>query len=175
MKKLLFILILLVPVLSYGQSIAISDFVVRENLSQNGKLAVIAIDTTGKADDSVWGTFSFTVNGFQQALRFSDGVGVLQLPIESSTFVFFKHKNKDHDLGRLYFIRKTDKGLSPYKLSGLLLILIPAIVLFIAYVFKRFLLVFVILAVIYVYFNVSKGLSVGKLLESFFHSLKDFF
>lgn len=175
MKRFLFLLLITVPWLVSAQSILIDDFIVKENLSQNGKLAIIAVDSYEKADSQIQGTFAFSINGFQQRLLFSDGVAVMNDPIESSTFVFFKHKNQSKEIGRFYFIRKSDKGLTPYKLSGLMLILIPIVILLIAYVFKRFLMVFVTLAVVFVYLHFSKGLDMSQVLESFFFSIKGLF
>lgn len=165
----------MIPGVLLAQQILIDDFVVKENLSQNGKLAIIAVDSAERADSHVQGTFVFSINGFQQRLLFSDGVAVMADPIESSTFVFFKHKNQSKEIGRFYFIRKTDNGLSPYKLSGLMLILIPIVILLIAYVFKRFLMVFVVLALVFVYLHFSKGLDISQVLESFFFSIKRLF
>ncbi|MFD2600078.1 hypothetical protein ACFSQ3_14065 [Sphingobacterium corticis] len=157
---------------STAQTQMISDFIVKENLSQNGKLAIIAVDSTEKANDRIRGTFLFSVNGFQQNLAFQDGVAVISDPVESSTFVFFKHKNIENEVGKFYFIRKTDGGLSPYKVNGLTLVLIPIIILLIAYAFKRLLVVFVLIALVYGYLHFSKGLDLSQLFESFFFGLK---
>lgn len=173
MQKYIFLLLMILPGWLYAQPMAINDFIVKENLSQNGKLAIIAVDSTEKADDHIHGTFLFTVNGFQQSFRFTDGVAVMADPIESSTFAFLKHKNQDKEIGKFYFIRKSDKGLSPYKISGLALILIPALIMLIAYAFKRLLVVFVVLAIAFAYLHFSKGLDIGQVLESFFFSLKN--
>lgn len=173
MKRLLLSICTLFPFVLSAQGMAIEDFVVKENLSQNGKLAVIAVDSAQKAEDHIKGTFAFSVNGFKHSLQFNDGVAVLQLPVESSTFVLFKHKNHEKELGKLYYIHKNEKGLTPYKLSGLVLILIPAALLLIAYMFKRFLFMFVVLAIVFVYFNTSKGLQLSQILDSLFLAMKN--
>ncbi len=165
----------LMPNLSIAQNAIIKDFTVKENLSQNGKLAIIAIDTAEKTDNTVNGNYTFTINGFQQELKFSDGVAVTINPIESSTFVFFKHKFAGSDIGKLFFLRMTDKGITPYKISGILLIIIPLLILYIAYKFKRFLITLLVLAVVYFYLNHSKGLDVRQLLESSIMAIKDLF
>ena len=156
-----------------AQPQAIRDFIVKENLSQSGKLAIIAVDTTERADDRIRGSFLFSVNGFQQNLNFQDGVAVIADPVESSTFVFFKHKNQENEVGKFYFIRKTDDGLSPYKVNGLTLVLLPIAILLIAYVFKRLLVVFVVIALVYGYLHFSKGLDISQLFESFFFGLRN--
>ena len=161
------------PHVGTAQQTGIKDFTVKENLSQNGKLAIIAVDSIEKTDNLVNGDYNFTINGFQQTLKFTDGVAVTSNPIESSTFVYFKHKRADKDLGKVYFLRVTEKGINPYKISGMLLIAIPLLILLIAYMFKRFLVTFLVLAVVYLYLSYSKGLDVKELLESVFLGIKD--
>ena len=157
----------------WAQQSNIVDFDVKENLSQNGKLAIIAVDSLDKTNNNIQGNYKFTINGFQQDLQFNDGVAVTANPIESSTFVFFKHNSPAKEIGKLYFLRVTEKGISPFKISGFLLIALPLLVLFIAYKFKRFLVTLLILAAIYLYLNYSKGLDVKQLIESSIVGLKD--
>ena len=169
----LMLMLALIPLTSWSKANSIHDFTVKENLSQNGKLAIIATDSLEKTNNGINGLYKFTINGFQQDLQFTDGVAVTNNPIESSTFVFFKHKSPAKEIGKLYFLRLTEKGITPYKISGLLLIIIPLLVLFIAYKFKRFLITLLILAAIYLYLNYSKGLDVKQLIESTLLGLKD--
>lgn len=161
------------PFTGTAQQASINDFMVKENLSQNGKLAIIATDSLEKTNNQVNGDYKFTINGFQQDLRFTDGVAVTSNPIESSTFVFFKHKSGSKEIGKLFFLRVTEKGISPYKISGFLLIVVPLLVLFIAYKLKRFLITLLIIALVYFYLNYSKGLDVKQLIESTILGLKD--
>lgn len=163
----------LLPLPSLAQQAAIVDFDVKENLSQNGKLAIIAVDTAAKTNNNIQGSYAFTINGFKQDLQFTDGVAVTANPIESSTFVFFKHVEGTKELGKLYFLRVTEKGISPYKISGFLLIIIPLLILYIAYKFKRFLITLLVLALVYLYLNYSKGLDVKQLIESSILGLKE--
>ncbi|PRD48363.1 hypothetical protein [Sphingobacterium haloxyli] len=151
----------------------IDNFIVKENLTQNSKLAIIALDSIEQPQESINGTFVFNLNGFQQDLQFHDGVGVVQHPVESSTFVFFKHKNQEKTVSKLYYIHKKDLELRPFKINGLLLLLIPLAVLLIAYIFRRFLTTFVILALVYAYFHFSKGLDFSDIMESILDALKN--
>lgn len=151
----------------------IDNFIIKENLTQNRKLAIIAIDGTDQPLERINGTFVFSVNGFQQDLRFHDGVAVVQQPIESSTFVFFKHKNQEKTVSKLYYIYKKDDSLNPFKINGLLLLIIPLAVLLVAYMFRRFLVTFIILALIYAYFHFSKGLDFSNIMESMLDTLKN--
>lgn len=164
-------LLLLVPTLAWGQFQRIDNFIVKENLTSNGKVAIIAVDSAERADENINGTFKFSINGFEQSLEFHNGVAVPAHPIESSTFVYFKHKNAESTTGRLYFLYKKDSEITPVKINGLLLLIIPAFILLIAYVFKRFLVTFLILAIAYGYFSYAKGLSPMQLLESAYHTI----
>lgn len=175
MKHIIHILIFFLAFHAYaiGQPMRIDDFTVKENLTQNGKLAIIALDSTEQPLERINGTFIFNLNGFQQELRFHDGVAVVQQPVESSTFVFFKHKNQQKTVSKLYYIHKKDNELKPYKINALLLLLIPIVILLIAYLFRRFLMTFVILALVYAYFHFSKGLEFSNIMESILDALKN--
>lgn len=171
----LFHLLLLVPILAIGQYQRIDNFIVKENLTSNGKVAIIAVDSMEHADESIHGTFKFSINGFEQSLEFHNGVAVPAHPIESSTFVYFKHKNLENTTGRLYFLYKKDNKITPFKINGLLLLIIPGLLLMIAYIFKRFLVMFLILAAAYAYFSFSKGLSPIQILESAYYTITGVF
>src|SRR5690606_15430493 len=119
--------------------------------------------------------FSFSLNGFQQQLNFHDGVAVVQQPLESSTFVLFSHKNQNKSIGKLYFVHKSDNQLQPFAIYGPLLLIIPACILLVAYLFKKFIVTFIILAIIYAYVHYSKGLDFSQIFESVFHTFQSFF
>ena len=157
----------------YAQQLRIANFTVKENLTQNGKLAIVALDSLENPAEEINGTFVFNLNGFQQDLIFHDGVAVVTQPIASSTFVLFKHKNQEKTLSGFYYIHKKEGKLQPFKVNGLLLLLIPAAILLIAYLFRKFLVTFVILALAYAYFHFSKGLSFGNILESILDALQN--
>ncbi len=150
----------------------IDNFIVKENLTQNSKLAIIALDSAEQPLERIDGTFVFNLNGFQQDLRFHDGVAVVQQPVESSTFVFFKHKNQEKTVSKLYYIHKKNSELKPFKINGLLLLFLPLAILLIAYLFRRFLVTFVVLALVYAYFHFSKGLDFSNIMESILDALK---
>lgn len=175
MKKTYFLTLtlLLISLFCFAQKQQINNFIIKENLTQNGKLAIIAVDSTETPLEHINGTFIFNINGFQQDLSFHDGIAVVKQTMESSNFVFFKHSNQQKSYGKLYYIYKSKTGLKPIKIYGLLLIIIPAVVLLIAYAFKRFIGTFIILALIYGYFHFSKGLDLSKIFESILLGLKD--
>lgn len=176
-KFLIASVLLLISIVSQGQSTyqRIDNFIIKENLTSNGKVAIIAVDSSEVAQDYIHGTFKFTINGFEQSLAFNNGVAVPLHPIESSTFALFKHKNQEKTTSKLYFLYKKENKITPVKINGLLLLIIPAIILLIAYTAKRLFSTFIILAIVYGYFSFSKGLSISQILESAFHVLKNLF
>jgi hypothetical protein len=168
-KFLIASVLLLISIVSQGQSTyqRIDNFIIKENLTSNGKVAIIAVDSSEIAQDYI--------NGFEQSLAFNNGVAVPSHPIESSTFALFKHKNQEKTTSKLYFLYKKENKITPVKINGLLLLIIPAIILLIAYTAKRLFSTFIILAIVYGYFSFSKGLSISQILESAFHVLKNLF
>ena len=171
-KIITLIVFALAPLFLKAQPQKIDNFIIKENLTQNGKLAIIAVDSLEQPVERINGQFQFNLNGFQQSLSFHDGIAVIQHPLESSSFVFFKHKNQDDSIFKLYYIYKKDGGLKPIKINGLLLLLIPTLILVLAYMFKKFLTTFVVLGLIYAYFHYSKGLDLSQIMESILGALK---
>lgn len=163
--------VLFPAIVAWAQPLRIDEFAVKESLLQNGKLAVIAMDTAEQPLEKINGTFFFSLNGLQQELRFHDGVAVIKQPLESSTFIFFKHKNQENTISKLYYIHKKNNELKPYKINGMLLFLIPITILLIAYMFRRFVTAFVLIGLVYAYFHFSKGLNFPNLIQSVLNTL----
>ncbi|MBK1441623.1 hypothetical protein JHJ32_16610 [Parapedobacter sp. ISTM3] len=151
----------------------INHFIIKENLIKNGKLAVIATDADENPLTSVSGTYQFVVNGFKQELEFREGVAITPNAIESSAFVFIKHRNQQGSHGRLYYVVKNDNGLNPIAISWYFLILVPAVILLAAYLFKRMIVLAVIILVGLFIFNYSKGLDLENIVETIVHGIKD--
>lgn len=150
----------------------IIDFDVKENLLKNDKLAIIALDTAGIPQEQVNGTFRFVINGFAHELKFNDGIGIAPNEIESSAFVFLKHQNQQGSVGKLYFVSKGNDGLKTYYIKWFYLILIPVLIVFIAYLFKRLMVIAILLLVGLFIFNYSKGLNLENLMDTIVHGLK---
>lgn len=169
------LLLISVSIDLYGSTPGLQDFTVKESLSQNGKLAVIALDSLNQTDPTINGAHTFTINGFQQELNFHDGVAITTHPVTTPTFAFLKHHSTVDQTDRIFFLRATDAGLKIYRINSLLLILIPIVVLYIAYKLKRFIITLVIVALVYYYMNQSKGLSLSQLFGNVIDSIKDLF
>lgn len=165
----------LFPMLSHAQDHSISHFIVKENLIKNGKLAIIATDADENPLDSISGTYQFVINGFEQPLKFNEGVAITPHAIETSAFVFIKHRNQQGSQGRLYYVLKSDSGLNPIAINWYYLILIPAIILLIAYLFKRLMILAVVILIGLFIFNYSKGLNLENLFETLVHGIKGWY
>lgn len=174
MQKLLYLFaVLVVPLVLQAQHDgSINHFTIKDNLIQNNKLAVIATDADENPNESVSGTYQFVINGFQQELKFNDGVAITPNAIETSVFVFIKHRNQNGSHGRLYYVLKNEKGLNPIAINWYYLILVPATILLVAYLFKRLMLLAVLALVGLFIFNYSKGLDIENIFETITHGIK---
>lgn len=150
----------------------VNNFIVRENLIKNDKLAIIACDSAEQPTESVNGNFLFVINGFQQNLQFHNGVAIAPQPIEKSVFVFLKHKNEQGSHGKLFYILKSDGGVKPIQINWIWLVLIPLGIILLIYLFKRLIIFGIIILVALFYFNYSKGLNLENLLETIVHGIK---
>ncbi|WP_316802776.1 hypothetical protein [Pedobacter nototheniae] len=175
--KRLFILfsLCLIGFFSSAQTAAINNFLVKENLLKNNKLAIIAADSLNNPNENINGIYTFSVSGFTQSLKFNDGVAVLPLPIERSTFVYLKHQNDAGTHSKLVYVYKKDTDLSPYTINSLWLFIIPIVLILIAFAFRKLIIFVVIVFLIFIYFNHSNGLNLSTFFESVFDGLKNLF
>ncbi len=163
----------MIPVMLYAQQAdGINHFIIKENLIQNGKLAIIATDADEIPNESISGTYQFVINGFQQELKFNEGVAITPQAIETSVFVFIKHRNQNGSHGRLYYVLKNENGLNPIAINWYYLILIPAVILLIAYLFKRLMVLAIVILIGLFIFNYSKGLNLESIFETIVHGIK---
>ncbi|MCZ4244851.1 hypothetical protein [Pedobacter punctiformis] len=176
MKRLfIFFSLSLISFFGFAQTAAINNFLVKENLLKNNKLAIIAADSLNKPNENINGIYTFSVSGFTQSLKFNDGVAVLPLPIERSTFVYLKHQNDTGTHSKLVYVYKKDTDLSPYTINSLWLFIIPIVLILIAFAFRKLIIFVAIVFVIFIYFNHSNGLNLSTFFESTFDGLKNLF
>ncbi len=157
------------------QHVAINNFVVKENLLKNNKIAIIAADANEKPAENLNGTFQFSINGFQQELKFNGGVAVAPQSIDKSTFLYLRHENESGTHGKLYYIYKKGDDLSPYKINWLVLILIPLGIVILALLFKRFIIIGGIILIAFLIFNSKNGLGIPTFFDTVFDGLKGLF
>ena len=174
MKQLiLFCSLCLISFISSAQNATINNFLVKENLIKNNKLAIIAADSLNVPNENIRGTYTFSVSGFTQVLKFNDGIAVLPLPIDKSTFVYIKHQNDFGTHSKLIYVYKKDNDLSPYTINSLWLFIIPIALVIIAFAFRKLIIFVVIAFLVFVYFNHSAGLNLSTFFESIFDGLKN--
>lgn len=171
----LFLTIFLSTSFAQGSLKTIDYFMVKENLLKNEKLAIIATDSLENPNESINGTFNFSVNGFKQELVFNNGVAVCPLQIEKSAFVFIKHLNENGTHSNLYYIYKKDTNLNPYKINWYLLLVIPIGLILIGYMFRKLIGLIILILVAFSYFNYNKGLSIPTFFESIIDGIKNIF
>ncbi|MEP6610316.1 MAG: hypothetical protein ABJA76_00475 [Mucilaginibacter sp.] len=177
MKKLLFIFCLLALSAStaFADTIAITHFVIKENPFARGEVAVVATDTAGIIQENVNGVFTFTMNGFEHQLTFDKGTAFYRHKIDKSTFLYARHQNDKGSSGILYYIYKHDDKLSPFHISWILLLAIPCALVLLAYMFKRFIIIAIIIFCIFLYFNYHNNLSMPTFFQSVIDGLKAMF
>lgn len=158
-----------------AQTAAINNFIVKENLLKNNKLAIIAADSLDVPNENINGIYTFSVSGFTQSLKFNDGIAVLPLPIERSTFVYLKHQNDSGTHSKLVYVYKKDADLTPYPINSLWLFIIPIVLVILAFAFRKLIIFAVIIFLVFVYFNHSSGLNLSTFFESIFDALKNLF
>ena len=176
MKRGFFLILLcLCGFFGAAQTAAINNFIVKENLLKNNKLAIIAADSLDVPNENINGIYTFSVGGFTQSLRFNDGIAVLPLPIERSTFVYLKHQNDSGTHSKLVYVYKKDSDLTPYPINSLWLFIIPIVLVILAFAFRKLIIFAVIIFLVFVYFNHSSGLNLSTFFESIFDGLKNLF
>ena len=154
------------------QEIVLNNFVVKENLLKNNKIAIIATDENEKPLESISGTFQFSINGFQQELKFNDGVAVTSQPIDKSTFLYLRHENEAGTHGKLYYIIKKGDNLKPIKINWLILVLVPLGIIILATMFRKFIIIAGILLLILFIFNSQSGLKVPIFFDTVVDGIK---
>ena len=174
-NALLFLLLFIAGTAVFAQKADIDNFIVKESLLKNSKLAIIAADSLDQPMEQINGIYTFTVSGFTQTLKFNDGVAVMPLQLERSAFVYIKHKNDAGTHSKLLYVYKKEGNLSPYQINSMWLILFPMIIVVLAFAFRRFIIIALLILLIFFYFNHANGLGIGTFLETIFDSLKRLF
>lgn len=176
MKNLFYLLTLLMlfPLLTKAQvqSDSLVNFIVKENLLKNDKLAVIAADSLENPLETVNGTYPFSINGFKQDLTFHDGVAVAPQQIAKSAFVLFKYHGTTYNKTKLYYVIKKESGLNPIKINWLMLVLVPVIIIAFVSMFRKFIIAGVVILLVLMIFNANKGLDIHTFTDTIWEGLK---
>ncbi|MEO8794993.1 MAG: hypothetical protein ABI390_05965 [Daejeonella sp.] len=156
-------------------SIAINNFIIKENLLKNSKIAVIATDANETPLESINGIFQFSINGFKQTLKFNDGVAIAPSQIDKSTFIYLRHENELGTHSKLYYVIKKEADLRPIKINWLILVLIPLVIILLATMFRKFILIAAVLLIVMYFFNSSNGLNLSTFFQTIYDGLKSVF
>ncbi|MFD0764045.1 hypothetical protein ACFQZI_04235 [Mucilaginibacter lutimaris] len=176
MKKAFLTCIFIITALAcFADTVSINHFVIKENPFAKDEIAIVAVDTAGTIQEKVNGLFTFSVNGFTEQLTFDKGTAFYRHKMEKSMFVFARHENDNGTHSMLYYVYRHDSKLSPVKISWVLLICIPLGLVLLGYLFKRFIIIAVIIFLIFLYFNHSNGLSIPTFFQSIIDGLKGLF
>lgn len=155
--------------------IHLNQFILKENPFAKDEVAVVACDSAGTPVENINGLFNFTVNGFKEELRFEKGVAFYHHKLEKSSFLYLKHRDEASSHARLYYIYKHDSKLDPYNISWKFLVAIPLILIFLGYLFKRFIIIAFVIFCLFSYFNYHGGMSLGTFFETILDGLKNVF
>ena len=177
MKKLLliFCLLALSATTAFADTVTIYHFAIKENPFAKDEIAIVAVDTAHNVLEKVNGTFAFTVNGFQEDLKFDKGTAFYRHKLDKSSFLYVKHVNDSGTHSILYYVYKSDDKLTPIHISWIVLLIIPILLVVLSYLFKKFIIIAIVIFCIFLYFNHHAGLSVPTFFESIIDGLKGLF
>ena len=177
MKRILFVCLfnLFMGSFAFADTISVDHFVIKENPFAQNEIAIVATDSLNNIREGVNGVFNFTMNGFQEDMIFDKGTAFYRHKLDKSSFLYVKHINNNGTHSMLYYIYKHDSKLSPIHISWVLLLAIPIGLILLAYIFKRFIIIAVVIFCIFLYFNHHNGLTVPTFFESIFDGLKNVF
>jgi hypothetical protein len=177
MKKLLLVacLTILSACFALADTVTIKHFEIKENPFAKDEIAIVATDTAHNILENVNGKFTFSVNGFTEQLRFEKGTAFYRHKLDKSSFLYVKHVNDSGTHSLLYYVYKTDDKLIPIHISWIVLLIIPVVLVVLSYMFKRFIIIAIIIFCIFLYFNHHAGLGIPTFFESIFDGLKGIF
>ena len=177
MKKyfLLLCVALICTVTALADPILIKNFTIKENPFGKDEIAIVATDTTGVVQENINGIFKFSVNGFDEDLDFEHGTAFYRRKLQKSSFIYLKHTNDAGSNSSLYYVYRQDTKLTPIRISWIVLMAIPCILILLGYLFRKFIAIAVILFVVFLYFNHHSGLSAFTFFETVIDGMKHMF
>jgi hypothetical protein len=158
-----------------AQMVSIDNFIIKESLTDNSKIAVIAADSSGTARENVNGVFTFTINGFKEELLFTNGVATPSGQIDKSAFVYLKHLNDKGAHSVLYYVIKANGSLKPFRINWFLLLIVPVVLIVLGMMFRKFIIIALILLTALFIFNHTKGLGFFTFFENIYNGVKAMF
>jgi hypothetical protein len=156
-------------------TVAVDHFVIKENPFAKDEIVIVATDSLGNTRENVKGIFNFTVNGLDDTLLFENGAAFYRHKLIRSTFLYIRHQNDSGTHSILYYVYRTDDKLTVIHIQWYWLLVIPCLLILLGYMFKRFIIVAIIIFAIFVFFNYHNGLTLSTFFESIIDGLKKLF
>ncbi|MEO6524407.1 MAG: hypothetical protein ABIN91_22175 [Mucilaginibacter sp.] len=172
--KVLFPLLLCISC-AFADKMTINNFVLKDNPFGTNEVAIVVVDTAGVTQEKINGDFLFTINGFQETLKFENGTAFYHHKLTKSSFIFVKHENEQGSHSTLFYVYKSDSKLTPIHVSWVVLVAIPVILILLGYMFKRFIIIAAVIFCVFIYFNHSSGLGIPTFFETVIDGLKHMF
>lgn len=175
-RALLIVIFLIVKTASlYAEPVLIDYFTIRENPFAKDEIAIVATDSGTAIQENISGLFNFSINGFSQELRFDKGTAFYRHKIDKSTFVYIKHVNDSGTHSNLYYLYRHDGVITPVHIKWTYMALIPVLILLLAYLFRKLLVLAVVLIIGFFIFNHMNGLQIGTFFETIVDGLRNLF
>src|SRR3569833_745530 len=176
MKKMLLLFCLLSPAWCFaggfkGDNVILNHFIVKENPFSQNEIAIVAVDSLKNTMSDLDGQYLFTIYGVQDTLKFDKGVAFYNHKIVRSSFIYARHDNEKGTHSMLYYIYVSDKRV-PVHISWVVLVAIPIVLVLLGYMFRKFIIVAVIIFLVFIYFNYHSGLSIGTFFQSVIDGLR---
>ena len=174
MKNILALLgLLLLTAICKADEQSIKTFELRQNPFADNEVVVVATDSVGTILEGIGGGHTFYINGFKERLSFENGTGFYSRKLEKSTFIYLKNQDEYGFKGSvLYYVLKFDTHLFPIKISWLVFIIIPILLILLGYMFRKLIWLAVVLFIAFSYFHLSSGLGFATLFETITAGLK---
>ena len=174
-KYILSIFLLFSSVLVLANKVTIDHFTIAKSELSENEFAIKATDSAGHVLDDVNGHFTFSINGFDENLVFKRGIANDRRQISNSSFIYVKHENDNGTHATLYYIYRSGSFFIPIHISWIVLLAIPILLIALGYLFKKLIILAVIIFVVFVYFNYHHGLGASTFFESIIDGLKGLF
>jgi hypothetical protein len=158
-----------------ADTVTIKQFAVKENPFADNEVAIVATDTANQILQNVNGTYTFTLNGFEEALTFDKGTAFYRHKVHKSSFLYVKHVNESGTHSLLYYVYKHDGKLTPFHISWMLMLIVPVILFLLGWIFRKFIIIAIIIFAVFLYFNYHNGLSIPTFFESIIDGIKGLF
>ncbi len=124
--------------IDYSQPIAfdfkdlfqITDFDLRSDYPAKQNILLVAAAKEEKFTSKLNGTYSFTINGYVEQLKFKEGVATIPVDFTNTSLFYIKHANKKgEEIQKLYYAKKNSNEVTFFYIPLWALLIIPLIII----------------------------------------------